>query len=166
MAYIKGGHIKAEFDVQVDGNNRWDEDRICEIDVYPVSLNLDGFHETDTTEPLASVRVPTGDYSDDAWFMLPGAWDQLRAMPKPLPENIIKGIEEAMAEALAAHLKIERTQRFDRGATVFITEHIMPGTVEAHTVNGGYIVNMADSGELDEFSEEELEAYDRERWES
>lgn len=50
------------------------------------------------------------------------------------------------------------------GETVFITEHRFPGDVEAYTTNGGYIVNMANSGELGEFAPDELEDYDNERW--
>lgn len=161
MAYIKGSHIKGQFDVQVDGNHRWDEDKVCEIDVYAVSLNGDGFHETDTNESLVHVEVPTGDYADDMWYGMPSEeWAQV----SELPQNIRTAVENSVAEALAQHLKVERTQKYNVGDTVFITEYMFPGEVERHTVNGGYIIHMANSGERDEFAEDELEDYKPELW--
>ena len=160
MTYIKGQHIKALFDVQVDGNHRWDTDRVLEVDAYPVSLDLDGKYAADTTEPLASVKLPTLDYSDDCWYQLPDEWEAVRK----LPEHVRKAVEDVITKALSTHLEIQRTQKYDRGATVFITEHRFPGEVEAHTVNGGYIVNMAGSGELGEFGPDELEDYDADLW--
>lgn len=160
MTYTKGSHITALFDVQVDGNNRWDTDQIVEVDVYPISLDADGFHSTDTEASLASVRVPGQGYSDDAWYTVPGAWDELRK----LPEHIFKAVEQAVGVALANHLEVKRTQKYSKGDTVFITAERFPATVEAHTLAGGYILNMADSGELAEFGPDELEDYDADRW--
>jgi hypothetical protein len=164
MDYIYGSHIAGEFDVQVDGNNHWDDTKVCEIDVYPVSLSNEGFHETDTMEPLASREVPTGEYSDDGWYMLPSSWDALKAMPKPLPENILKAVEQAVAEATAKQKLFTGKFRYAVGDTIFIPEHRFPGEIEAHTVNGGYIVEMANSGELAEFAPDELEDYDDDLW--
>lgn len=155
-------HIRGEFDVQVDGQYRWDEDKVCEIDVYPIRLNQDGNHETDTLVTLASVRVPTGDYSDDMWYYVPQVYST--DLLEKLPEQIKKGVEEAVAKALEVHNSIPRTQKYDVGTTVFIKEHRFPGDIEAHTLDGGYIINMANSGELGEFSESELEDYNQELW--
>lgn len=160
MSYTKGSHITALFDVNVDGNNRWDTDRIVEVDVYPISLDSEGNHSTDTTEPLASVRVPGEGYSDDTWITVPGGWDDIRK----LPENIQRAVTLAVGEALAKHLETKRTQKYSKFDTVFITDHRFPGNVVAHTLNGGYIIDMADSGELGEFGPDELEDYDQERW--
>lgn len=165
MDYIYGSHIAGQFDVQVDGNNRWDTDKVCEIDVYPMSLTNEGFYLTDTVVyALASRRVPTGEYSDDCWHMLPSAWGALKEMPKPLPENILKAVAEAVAEATAGQTVFGGEFKYAVGDTVFIPEHRFPGDIEAHTVNGGYIVNMANSGERGEFAPSELEDYDQERW--
>lgn len=165
MDYIYGSYIAGQFDVQVDGNHRWDEDRICEIDVYPVSLTNEGFHTTDTMVVLASREVPTGEYADDMWY---GATDAVEAstadLPELLPENIRAAFKEALVEAVAAQKLFDGTFRYAVGTTVFIPEHRFPGEVEAHTLNGGYIVNMANSGELAEFAPDELEDYDFEKW--
>jgi len=159
--YGYGSHFLASFDVQVDGNHRWDEDKICEIDVYPQSLNTDGFYVTDTNEALASMRVPTGDYSDDKWYA--------SADPesvKALPEHLREAFEMAVAFATAKQaegLTVQHKWAVDD--TVWVKEHIMPATVRELTVNGGYIVDMGDSGELDDFAPDELEDFDRERYE-
>lgn len=165
MDYIHGSHIQGEFDVQVDGNHRWDEDRICEISVYPQSLTNEGLYETDTLQSLAHTEVPTGDYSDDMWYANVDV-DTLKAMPKPLPENILTAYEMAVAVATSLQKKYDGEFKYAVGDTVFITEHRFPGDVEAHTVNGGYILNMANSGELGEFGPDELEDYSQERWEN
>lgn len=166
MDYIYGSHIAGQFDVQVDGNNHWEDTMICEIDVYPVSLTNEGYHSTDTvSDPLASRRVPTGEYSDDMWY---GATDAVEAstadLPETLPENVRAAFKEALVEAVAAQKLFTGTFRYGLGTTVFIPEHRFPGEVEAHTVNGGYIVNMANSGELAEFAPDELEDYDDDLW--
>jgi hypothetical protein len=153
-------HIKGEFDVQVDGNHRWDTDKVCEIDVYPVYIDADGDRATDTQTTLASVRIPTGDYSDDMWYDLPSAWEKL----SELPAHIRAGVDKAIEYALAVHTGIKRTQKYDKGDRVFITEYRFPGEIVAHTIDGGYIVEMASSGVLDYFKESELEDYDQELW--
>lgn len=154
-------HIKCNFDVQVDGNHRWDEDRVCEISVYPVYIDRQGFRATDTTTTLASTEVSTGDYSDDCWYDFPAKFTELVAN---VPDGIREAVEMAIAIAMSRHLAIGRTQKYDVGQTVFLSVHRYPGKVEAHTVDGGYIIDMADSGSLAEFDESELEDYDRERW--
>ena len=160
MTYIYGSHIAGQFDVQVDGNHRWDEDRICEIDVYPMSLTNEGFHETDTmADALASREVPTGEYSDDKWYGNTYEDDYAE-----LPHHIRSAFKEAVAEAVKAQKLFTGTFKYAVGDTVFIPEHRFPGEVEALTVNGGYIVNMANSGELAEFAPDELEDYDNDRW--
>lgn len=166
MTYIYGSHIAGQFDVQVDGNNHWEDTMICEIDVHPVSLTNEGYHSTDTmSDPLASRRVPTGEYSDDMWY---GATDAVEAstadLPELLHENIRAAFKEALVEAVAAQKLFTGRFKYAVGDTVFITEHRFPGDIEAHTVNGGYIVEMANSGELAEFAPDELEDYDADRW--
>lgn len=162
MTYNHGSEMIASFDVQVDGNHRWDEDRVCEIDVYRQSLNADGFYETDTTESLAHVEVPTGDYSADLWF----ASADPEAV-KAQPEHLRKAFEQAVAEATAKQAEgLTVAHKWAVGDTVWVTEYIMPGTVQDLTVTGGYIVDMGDTGELDEFREAELEEFDRERYEN
>lgn len=60
--------IKGKFDVQIDSNHRWDEDRVMEIDAYPLLQNEDGTTETDTLNTLASVRIPARDICMDTWI--------------------------------------------------------------------------------------------------
>lgn len=160
--FIYGSPIQGQFDTQIDSNHRWDEDRVTEIDVYPMSLTNEGFHETDmVAEPLASRRVPNAETCEDMWY---GNTDMEDEAIKALPENILKAFKEAIAEATENQTKFEGGFKYEIGDTVFITEHRFPADVEAYTVNGGYIVNMANSGELAEFAPHQLEDYDNERW--
>jgi hypothetical protein len=160
MQIIKGSHIIGFFDVQVDSNHRWDEDRMLEVDVYPVSLSADGTHETDGLTTLAHVEVPAGDFCEDTWLGSTATDEEL----SEFPEQVRAAFKQAVAEATAKQVGFNGEFKYALGDTVFITEHRFPGEVEGQTVNGGYIVNMAGSGELDEFAEDELEDYDQERW--
>jgi hypothetical protein len=154
-------HILGEFDVQIDGNHKFEEG-ITQICVYPVSTDGEGFRETDTLESLVSVEVPSEGYSDDCWYDVPSAMDEVRK----LPEHIVKATQNAVADALGKQLGTAITHNFKYhvGDTVFITEHRFPGEVQHLTVDGGYIIDMANSGELAEFAESDLEDYDQERW--
>lgn len=159
--YGYGSPFVASFDVQVDGSHRWDTDRICEIDVYPQSLDTDGNYVTDMNEALASMRVPTGDFGDDCWIGTSRDTD-----PDKFPEHIRTAFDMAVAFATAKQaegLKVQHKWAVDD--TVWVKEYIMPATVRELTVNGGYVVDMGDSGELDEFAPDELEDFDRERYE-
>lgn len=160
--FIYGSHILGQFDTQIDSNHRWDEDRVTEIDVYPMSLTNEGFHETDTiSNALARREVPNAETCADMWY---GNIDMDDEALKALPADVLKAFKEAIAEATANQKKFEGEFKYGIGDTVFIPEHRFPGDVEAYTTNGGYIVNMANSGELAEFAEDELEDYDSERW--
>lgn len=162
MDFIYGSHILGQFDVQVDSNNRYDTDRITEIDVYGLSLTNEGDHTTDTlSDALARREVPnlTGD-CDDMWY---GTENMEAEAIQDLPESVRTAFKEAVAEATAKQTTTAEF-KYAVGDTVFITEHRFPADVEAHTVNGGYIVDMANTGELAEFAPDELEDYDRERW--
>jgi hypothetical protein len=155
-------HILGEFDVQIDGNHQYEEG-ITEIDVYPVEINAEGLRHTVTMDkPLASTEIPSEGYSDDCWYDIPSTMDQVRK----LPDNIVKATQNAVAEALGKQLAtaVRNDFKYHIGDTVFITEHRFPGEVEHLTVDGGYIVNMANSGERAEFAESELEDYNQELW--
>lgn len=159
MQDIKGSHILGQFDTQVDGNHRWDTDRIVEIDVHPVSLDKDGNYVTDLSTTLAHVEVPGEGYSDDMWYGVE------REAIEALPEHLRQPYANAIVTAVAKQGPRTTAGR-SVGDTVFITEHRFPGEIEGVTVNGCYIVNMANSGELDEFRADELEDYDADRWEA
>lgn len=159
MELTKGWHIVGQFDVQVDSNHRWETDKVCEIDVYPMSLDADGNFVTDMQNTLAHVEVPAGNHCDDMWY---GSHDDA---VKTLPEHLRQPFKEAVALADAKQETMRRTTAPRAvGETVFITEHRFPGDIEAVTMNGCYIVNMANSGEVAEFRPDELEDYDAERW--
>lgn len=154
-------HILGEFDVQIDGNHQYEEG-ITEIDVYPVSIDSEGIRNTDTLTILVSVHVPSVGYSDDCWYDIPSAMEDVRK----LPDNIVKATQNAIAEALGKQLgtAVQNTYKYHVGDTVFIPEYKFPGEVEHLTVDGGYILNLANSGERAEFAESELEDYDPELW--
>lgn len=59
--------LQGAFDVQIDSNHRWSEDRVMEIDAYPLIQKDDGTTETDTLTTLASVRIPA-DVCMDVWI--------------------------------------------------------------------------------------------------
>jgi hypothetical protein len=153
-------HILGEFDVQIDGNHQYDEG-ITEIDVYPVSIDADGNRTTDTLTTLASTEIPSNGYADDKWYDVPSAFTELRELPSHIVEPA------GMAIAVAMNLQMQSaktTHKYHIGDTVFIPEYKFPGDVRHLTVDGGYIIEMANSGELDEFAEDELEDYDAARW--
>lgn len=153
-------HILGEFDVQIDGNHQYEEG-ITEIDVYPVSIDGDGYRTTDTTETLSSTEIPSNGYTNDKWYDVPSAFDEIRE----LPEHVVKATEMAVAVAISLQMESAvKTHKYHIGDTVFIPEYKFPGEVQHLTVDGGYILEMANSGELDEFAEDELEDYDSERW--
>lgn len=60
--------LKGKFDVQIDSNHRWDDDRVMEIDAYPLRETADGNTETDMLTTLASVRIPASDICMDVWI--------------------------------------------------------------------------------------------------
>lgn len=168
MEFIYGSHIIDQFDVHVDGNHRWDTDRMLEVDVYPVSLTNEGLYETDTNQTLASVKVPGQGYSDDTWIDYGHGNEGIPDLPKHIREafdNAVALAKEAQNKAFTEWPGEYDEPSYFSGDTVFITEHRFPGQVEAHTANGGYIVHMADSGELAEFAESELEEYKQWLWE-
>jgi hypothetical protein len=126
-----------------------------------MSLDTDGHYVTDMDKALASMRVPTGDYSDDCWYGTSRDGDVDK-----LPENIREAFHMAVAFATAKQaesLKVEH--KWAVGDVVWVKEYTMPATVRELTVNGGYIVDMGDTGELDDFAPDELEDFDRERYE-
>jgi hypothetical protein len=155
-------HILGEYDVQVDGNHQYEEG-ITEIDVYPVSIDANGHRTTDTLTTLASTEIASNGYSDDQWFDVPSMFTQLRELPSHIVEPA------GMAIAVAMNLQMQSaktTHKYHIGDTVFLPEYKFPGDVRHLTVDGGYIIEMANSGELAEFAESELEDYKQELWHS
>ncbi|QFG12774.1 hypothetical protein PBI_MIMI_300 [Arthrobacter phage Mimi] len=153
-------HILGEFDVQIDGNHRY-EDSVTQIDVYPVYIDTLGKRSTDTTKTLASTEIPSEGYADDCWYDVPSAFDEIRK----LPHHVVEAT--GMAIAVAMNLQMEtakKDHKYHIGDTVFLPEYKFPGDVRHLTVDGGYIIDMANTGELAEFSESELEDYDQELW--
>lgn len=153
-------HILGEFDVQIDGNHQYEEG-VTEIDVYPVTIDSEGKRSTDTLKTLASTEIASNGYGDDCWYDVPSAFEEIRKLPK----HVVEATEMAVAVAMGLQMETAvKTHKYHIGDTVFITEHRFPGDVRHLTVDGGYIIEMANSGELAEFSENELEDYNQELW--
>lgn len=60
--------LVGKFDIHIDSNHRWETDRVMELDAYPMYELSDGNTGTDMTVPIASVRIPAGDYCEDIWI--------------------------------------------------------------------------------------------------
>jgi hypothetical protein len=154
-------HILGEFDVQIDGNHQYEEG-ITEIDVYPVFIDGDGHRSTDTSITLASTEIASNGYADDKWYDVPSTLDEIRALPK----HVVEATEMAIAVAMSLQLESATKPARSIGDTVFLPEYKYPGTIDHLTVDGGYIIDMASTGELAEFGEEEVEDYKPELWHS
>jgi hypothetical protein len=62
--------LVGKFDIHIDSNHRWETDRVLELDAYPLYEFPDSENgtSTDMTVPIASVRIPAGDYCEDIWI--------------------------------------------------------------------------------------------------
>ena len=56
------------FDVHVDSDHRWREDRAIKLDAYMITKRYDGKYQTDTSEPLASLRILAGPFEMNEWI--------------------------------------------------------------------------------------------------
>lgn len=149
------------FDIQVDSNHQWDQPvRNVEISVHSVSIDADGNVSTDTLTSLAHVEIHNSEAKcEDTWFSSEEA-DAVAA----LPERWQFAVRKAVELARAVQVSPDKPFRYGRGETVFLPEYKFPADVEYVTTDGRYVVNMANSGELDIFAEDEIEPYEAERW--
>lgn len=96
--------VKGKFDVQIDSNHRWDEDRVMEIDAYPLIQNDDGTTDTDTLNTLASVRIPALDICMDTWIASTES-DEISELPPVVKEAyhsvvaLATAVQKEMAKA-------------------------------------------------------------------
>ena len=149
------------FDIQVDSNHTWDEpNRTVQISVYSMGIDAEGYNVTETMESLAEVEIPnTVDKCEDMWY---GSTDT-EGLSK-LPQAWQDAVRSAVETAAKVQGPLKHTMRYGYGDTVFLTEHRFPGDVEDFTTDGRYVVEMANSGVRDVFTESELEDYDSDRW--
>ena len=149
------------FDIQVDSNHTWDEpNRTVQIEVFPLGITAEGLNETDGITTLAFVEIPNGtDVCEDMWYDS----TDTEALPK-LPQTWQDAVRSAVETAKETQGPLG-PMRYAYGQTVFLTEHRFPGDVEDFTTDGRYVVEMANSGIRDVFTEAEMEPYDANRWE-
>lgn len=154
--------LRNSFDVQVDSNHRWSEDRVLEVTVYPLSIDADGEISTDTFTTLAHIEIPNQEnLCEDTWISSENVTEL-----ENLPERWQDAVRKALELADAAQATTDKPMRYEAGQTVFLTEYRFPGDVENITTDGRYVIQMANSGVIDIFEEDELEPYDYDRWNS
>jgi hypothetical protein len=149
------------YDVQVDSNHQWGESvRNVEISVYELNIDADGNVSTDTLSSLVHVEIHNAEIKcEDTWLSSENE-DEIDKFPVRWQTAIRKAIETARA----IQTKPATEWTYGVGDTVFLSEYRFPADVEYVTTDGRYVVNMANSGVLDIFTEDEVETYTAERW--
>lgn len=153
--------LSGHFDIHVDSNHTWDEPvRTVQIAVYELNIDADGNVSTDTLVPLVSVEFHNAEAKcEDIWF---DAED--RDNIDKLPDRWQVAVYKAIDTARGLQTKPAKDWTYGAGQTVFLPEYKFPADVEYVTTDGRYVVNMANSGTLDVFAEDEIEPYDYDRW--
>lgn len=149
--------IRGEFDVQVDGNHRYDEG-VTEIDAYAQIENAEGKRETITDKHYVSIRLPSRGYADDVWY------DSGAEGAAGLPAHVRLAFEASVTLAKVIQDLEEGHPVWYPGDTVFLTGARMPGQVDAVTLDGRYVIDMGDTGVRDIFRADQLEPYKAELW--
>lgn len=153
--------LSGHYDVHVDSNHTWDEPvRTVQIGVYELNVDDEGNVSTDMLTPLVSVEFHNAEAKcEDIWLNAENI-DEVEKFPERWQVAIYKAIDSARA----LQTKPAKDWTYGAGQTVFLTEYRFPADVEYVTTDGRYVVNMANSGVMDIFTEDEIEPYDAERW--
>lgn len=93
--------LEGKFDVQIDSNHRWDEDRVLELCAYILIEREDGTTETDTLNPVASIHIPAFDVHSDIWIASTET-DEIAELP-PL-------VREAYSALVALATSVQKEQ--------------------------------------------------------
>lgn len=149
------------FDIQVDSNHQWGEPvRNVEISVYEVVIDAEGEISTDTLTSLVHMEIHNAEVKcEDTWISSEDPVELAK-----LPERWQIAVRKAIETAQALQDKPSDPILYGRDQTVFVPEYKFPADVQFLTTDGRYVLELANSGVLDIFAQDEIEPYDTDRW--